>query len=439
MGRQHPSFSKKQMLVAMMHESPHRVISVPGTMQSGKSFSVGWGFFRHVCRSRSGNEILLVASSVKQLRAVQIRSLYNFAHEFGMKVTGGGTQNSWKLPSWCGAEPNTFYGMIDRTDPGRLAGLTISDSWKDDISWSPDNEEFITTVDSRTGEFVDNSKSVVTLNPRGSEHWAKKQYVDEIPGLGESDEKVCIPFALEDNPMIKDVEAYKAHQKQILSATEYERLINGEWKDSPDAIYPNIGRVFGYPTSIPERTAMNMGIDVGKVNPTHVVLRVNGEKPTHPNWIIKEWRWSGRDQGQLEYPEQIDLIIKEFKEYWPRIRNIFVDPAAKDFRIILAKRLRAVGLGRINVIAADNSYERLGVVDYRFRIGKLRISNDCPHLKKELLNYRYDPLMKKNGREEPLKINDHGPDAMGYMEYELAGKPSNGRKIEIYAAGGQAA
>jgi hypothetical protein len=51
----------------------------------------------------------------------------------------------------------------------------------------------------------------------------------------------------------------------------------------------------------------------------------------------------------------------------------------------------------------------------------------------EMMGYRWDPKAQARGKDEPLKVNDHGPDMIRYLCFTLFGNQATGNQGDIYA------
>jgi phage terminase large subunit len=93
-------------------------------------------------------------------------------------------------------------------------------------------------------------------------------------------------------------------------------------------------------------------------------------------------------------------------DFTPRI---FADPAASP--LITAMRNRGITV----TLANNDVLDGISCVATLIRKRLIRIHNTrCPMLKKELGAYAWDEKSSKLGKEQPMKMNDHTPDALKY-------------------------
>ena len=158
---------------------------------------------------------------------------------------------------------------------------------------------------------------------------------------------------------------------------------------------------------------IGIGVDYGQKNAT--TFQAFGIDYMHGCLRgLGEYYHSGRDERQKS-PSIYAADFKDFVErieveYCRRVSWIFIDPSAKG----LAEEIKRL-MPDIRIRDADNAVALgIGRVQKLFTFQKLLISRRQPNLIKELGLYQYDEKSVERGREEPLKTNDHGCDAMRY-------------------------
>ena len=131
---------------------------------------------------------------------------------------------------------------------------------------------------------------------------------------------------------------------------------------------------------------------------------------------IKEYYYSGRDEGKQKSPSDFAKDLKSFcdeieREYDRVVSCIFIVPSASG----LIEEVRRQ-LPHIPVSKAKNDV-KLGIsrVQKFLSFFKLVIGQEQRMLLKEMGLYQYDPKSIEKGKEEPLKVNDHCEDAMRYL------------------------
>ena len=158
---------------------------------------------------------------------------------------------------------------------------------------------------------------------------------------------------------------------------------------------------------------IGIGIDYGQKNPT--AFEAFGIDYTHRCLRgLDEYYHCGRESGQKS-PSEYAADFKAFcenleREYNRKISWVFIDPSAKG----LAEEIKRL-MPDISIKDADNTV-KLGIsrVQKLLSFGCLKLSRKQPWLIKEMGLYQYDEKSIEKGKEEVLKINDHGEDATRY-------------------------
>ena len=160
---------------------------------------------------------------------------------------------------------------------------------------------------------------------------------------------------------------------------------------------------------------IGVGVDYGQQNAT--VFEAAGiDYNIQSLRGIKEYYHSGRDEGKQKSPSEYALDLKEFcdeieKEYDRVVSYIFIDPSAAGF-IEEVKRV----IPHIPVILAKNDVKKgISRVQKLLSFSRLILSNTQKMLIKEMGLYQYDLKSIENGKELPIKVNDHCEDALRYL------------------------
>lgn len=266
---------------------------------------------------------------------------------------------------------------------------------------------------------VPGAKLFGTTNPDAPSHWLMKDYIKklELPvGDPKRPNMVTFHFRLPDNPSL-DADYIRA----LIAENQglwYERNIEGRWVAAEGAIYSLLDeKKHCREAPPPDRwQAAWIGIDYGTSNPTHAVLVVLAADNAGRDafWVVDEWQHNGREKGQLTTAEQSARMAAWAAPILEPSGLGFVtvlDPSAAPLRV----QLRADGWPGIR--GADNRVD-LGLQACLALFGGERLYVDkarCPILWDELTGYVWDEKALERGEEEqPLKVNDHGPDALRY-------------------------
>lgn len=134
---------------------------------------------------------------------------------------------------------------------------------------------------------------------------------------------------------------------------------------------------------------------------------------------IAEYWHSGRDTGKQKTPsEYADDLVEMIKEIYERYGTenfyVYIDPSAKGLQEEIKRRVRDLPV-RVHVKDAENDV-KLGISRVQkllaYRI--LSISPRQKNAREEFGVYEYDKKSIERGEEKPVKVNDHGMDAIRY-------------------------
>lgn len=295
-----------------------------------------------------------------------------------------------------------LFGAHDESDYKRIKGLTVGGWYADEVATHP--ESFIIEAMSRTIASSDR-RLFWTLNPCVPSHYIYRNFTDRWEGTQGYHR---FHFTLDDNLSLSD------ERKAELSA-QYSgrfRAINilGLRVAAEGVVYDTFTQDLLYderPDGL-EIVSRYVACDYGTINPCVFLMcerNADGEI-----YISREFRWDSRkmmaqktDEGYVEdmrafagEPENTDC-------------NIIVDPSASSF-------ITALSMAGYCVIKGNNDV-MLGIrrVSSLLARKRIHIHRSCAGLIAELEAYCWDEkACQMRGEERPLKINDHGPDALRY-------------------------
>lgn len=166
-----------------------------------------------------------------------------------------------------------------------------------------------------------------------------------------------------------------------------------------------------------------IGIDYGQLNATTFqAFGMNVDKMRIEG--IKEYYHSGRKSAHQKPPSE---YAKDFKDFYEEVENlinsgnsnpnrrkkieaVFIDPSARG----LAEEIKRI-LPGVRIKPAENSVN-IGIerVQKLFSFMKLFLNKKQEMLIEEMGMYKYNKDLLDKGREEVIKTNDHGCDALRY-------------------------
>lgn len=315
-------------------------------------------------------------------------------------------------------------GANDERAADKIKGLTLAGAYCDEITTYP--ESFFSMLGTRLS--IEGAQWGGTTNPEGKNHWFKKNYLDRarlhLTREGRIDESHAadtldlhrFSFQLADNPTLP--KSYVDELRKQYVGLFYKRFVLGEWVLAEGAIYDMFDEDL-HTVGDDEMPAITrwiaLGIDYGTTNPFHAGLLGLGED--RRLYVPGDWRYDSkkarRSLTDHEYSERLRGWLGQFPH--PRSTQIgvrpewtVVDPSAASF----VQQLYRHGL---TPTLADNSVvDGIRLVSSLFATGRLKIHRSCTDLIDEISSYAWDPKASDKGDDEPLKVDDHGPDQLRY-------------------------
>lgn len=297
-------------------------------------------------------------------------------------------------------------GANDERSMGKIQGMTLAGHYGDEITLWP--ESYWKMSLSRIS--VEGAKFFGTMNPEGPYHYIKQDYIDRQDEL----DIKTFHLTISDNPHLSP--AYVESLKKEYTGLWRRRYIDGLWVKAEGAIYDmfedNPGQSGSHTVSKDNVDYSNIirywvGVDYGTVNPT--VFLLLGQHKDGTIYVLKEYRWDSKRQGRQKTDSQ---YASDFKRWIGKINysNVYIDPSAVSF----ALELRNQGVKRVH--KADNTVlDGIRNVSTLLSNGLLKIvKEECPGLIKEMSGYVWDEKAAERGEDKPMKVDDHGPDALRY-------------------------
>lgn len=395
-----------------------------GSVRSSKTISSLIAWLLYVRTGPAGN-LLMVGRTERTLKRNVIDPLVEMLGERRCRYVAG----SGEL--WLLGRRVYIAGANDERAQEKIRGLTLVGAYVDEASTLP--ESFWAMLLTRLS--IEGARLFATTNPDSPNHWLKRDYLDrarlwlrhdgrvETDGRDDRLDLARFSFQLADNPTLSA--KYVADLAKEFTGLWRLRFIQGLWVLAEGAIYDGFDPTVGGRHVVAELPAVErwwLGVDYGTTNP-FVALLV-GVGVDERLYVAREWRWdSRRERRQLT-----DAHYSASVRYWldslgrPRVEGaaaelagadqpdrLFVDPSAASFIVQL------YGDGWAGVHGADNAVaDGIRSVASLLGVGRLRIHQSCGGLVDEMIGYVWDPKASEDGVDKPVKVNDHGPDALRY-------------------------
>jgi PBSX family phage terminase large subunit len=285
----------------------------------------------------------------------------------------------------------------------RLKGLTAGGWYADEVATHP--ETFIVEALARTAVSSDR-RIFWTLNPTFPSHYIYRNFMDRwegTPGYRR------FHFTLDDNlAMSKERKDELARQYVGRYKSIY---ILGLRVAATGAIYDNFDRSTIVFSGNPEENLADcpkiIACDYGTVNPCVFLECCISEAGTI--YVLREYRWDSRAKMQQKTDAAyVQDMIQFVGPASSCDHAIIVDPSAVSF-------ITALQVEGFFVKPANNDVLS-GIMKLSSIIGKgrLKIHESCTGLIAEMEGYAWDDKAVNGGVEKPLKVRDHGPDALRY-------------------------
>jgi len=305
-------------------------------------------------------------------------------------------------------------GANDETAQEKIRGLSLVGAYCDELSTLP--ESFFIMLLTRLS--IPGARLYATTNPDGPQHWLKVGYLDRARLHLDRDGQVHrddgpdtlnlhrFSFQLADNPNLSP--QYVADVSSEFTGLWYRRLILGEWVLADGVVYESWDPARHVVDQLPAiEQWLCISLDYGTTNPFHALaigLGVDGRL-----YVGHEWRWDAKKQrGSLtdaEYSERVRAWVNSLgitPSYW------VVDPSAKSYRVEMHRS------GIASTLADNEVVDGIRDVASLFATGRLLVHRGCAELIREIPGYAWDPDASEKGEDKPLKVNDHGVDALRY-------------------------
>ena len=294
----------------------------------------------------------------------------------------------------------------------RNVWITLAGLYCDEVALMP--ESFVNQATGRCS--VEGAKMWFNCNPDSPMHWFLLRWIEK------RDEKrlLHLHFLMDDNPSLS--EAVRERYRTTYSGVFYSRFILGEWVMAQGAIYRDAwdddellfdDEKLEYLLRNLHIMKRSITIDYGTVNPM-VYLDVLDDGTDL--WFIREYYWDSRaEQREKDNSQYADDLLEFVRgvELWPS--NVVIDPSAASFKIELRNRgLHAKET--VETINADNDViEGIRKVNTLMTRRKIHFYKGLTHTIKELKAYVWDDkALQNSGKEKPIKVADHCPDAVRY-------------------------
>ncbi|MFE2994094.1 PBSX family phage terminase large subunit [Nocardia sp. NPDC059246] len=382
-----------------------------GAIRSGKTIASILAFFIAVESAPEGALILIIGRTLQTierniLEVMRNEKLYGLLAKEVHHTRGSSTAVIL-------GRVVHLVGANDEAAEAKIRGSTAYLAMVDEATLIPEN--FWTQLQGRLSE--PGARCLATTNPDNPEHYLKKKFMDRAgePGM---DVKV-FQFYMDDNPQLGA--DYIARKKAEFTGVFYKRFIRGEWVAAEGAVFDSFDpdlHVVAWEDLPQMRWILGIGVDHGTTNPTHAVMIGHGVDDVL--YCMDEWRYKASNESVRWSNVQLSQGIRDWidtahhpsddPDNPPRLTgSVVVDSSAADFRV----QLKQDGLSSLKA-NKDVTYGIRTMIAL-IGAGRLKFTDRCPELLKEIPAYVWDGKVSAEGKDQVIKLNDHGIDATRYL------------------------
>lgn len=320
----------------------------------------------------------------------------------------------------------SVVGAANELSADKIKGLTLAGAYCDEITTYP--ESFFNMLGTRLS--VPGAQWFGTTNPESKNHWLMKNYLSRAAVWLDQSGKLHrqhgpevlnlnrFSFTLDDNPYL-DAD-YLDDLKRKYVGLFYKRYIRGEWVLAEGAVFDMFDPEPGGRHVVDDLPRMlrwlGLGIDYGTTNPFHAgLLSLADDRRLY---VPADWRYDGRRKRRqltdAEYSQRLRGWLASVRHPHTGIVGVrpewtVVDPSAASF-------VRQLYLDGVTSVAANNAVlDGIRTLSSLFALDLLKIHSSCVDLIDEVAGYAWDDKAQEKGIDQPLKINDHGPDQLRYV------------------------
>lgn len=397
------SFSEKQLLTlswwsdSSLYEDMEGVIC-DGAVRSGKTLCMGISFLCWAMRRFNNRQFGMCGKTIASLRRNVISVLLPVMADLGFVYKEQISKNCFTLSF--GGRSNTFYlfGGKDEGSQALIQGATFAGVLLDEAALMP--QSFVEQACARCS--VEGSKLWFNCNPEGPNHWFYKEWIRK----SQERRLLYIHFALEDNPALS--RRIIARYRKMYSGVFYRRFILGEWVAPQGRVYDFFDESFVSELPQGDMEDYAVSCDYGTANPASFGF---WGKRQGVWYRLREYYYCSRSRGlqktDVEYAAELKLLCGGISP-----SAVVVDPSAASF----IETLRREGFP---VIKANNDVlSGIRLTADLLKSGRLVICSGCDDAIREFSLYLWDE--RREGRDAPIKQNDHAMDDIRYFAATIA-------------------
>jgi PBSX family phage terminase large subunit len=385
-----------------------------GAVRSSKTVSSIYAWMKYVRKAPPG-ELAMIGKTERTLKRNVIQPIIaEVGSKYCRYIAGSGE-------FWLFGRLIYVVGANNVLAVEKIQGATLAGAYGDEVATWP--QEFFEMLGTRLS--VPGARFFGTCNPAGPVHWLKRDWLDRAAmwihhdgttSYGQKDplDLHRFSFTLDDNPHLS--RSYVRRLKQQYKGLFYKRYIQGLWVPAEGAIFDMFDEDKHVVAELPRiERWISVGIDHGTRNPFHAVsVGLGSDRRLH---ITREYRYDSalhrRQLSNVDYSRELRQWLSAIPVPTTDLlginpERVIVDPSALEFRVQLHND------GLPSVAAANTVVPGINTLSSLFSLDLIDIHESCEALLLELPGYSWDDKAAEKGLDEPLKVADHGPDALRY-------------------------
>lgn len=378
-----------------------------GSIRSGKTIATIVRFLRYIKQSKY-TDFAMAGKTLRALKKNVVRPMLRIMNYYHIPYEYKKQENEIHLTSW--GKIIVLYGIEKKGSDEPIKGSTYAGAFLDEVTVM--DVEGVRMMISRNS--LGNPACIfMTCNPGNPNNFISTDYVHNTEQQ-ESGRCKVFKFLLEDNPSLSAeyVETIKALYPR--DSVFYKRNILGEWVSGQGAIYDGFTdeNILDPNTiNIEDYQWIHFGSDYGVSTTTgYTVIGKTRDGEYHQ---IDELVFDAKKRGYTQTDSQRadDIITLQDKYNLTSSSTFYVSHDATSLYAELETR-KHNGELRVSLDKfKPDTLECISIINSLFHLNKFKICSTCKVTIKQVQGYEWDSRAAENGEDEPVKKDDHMPDA----------------------------
>jgi PBSX family phage terminase large subunit len=396
--------SRHEDVILDFNFEDYKLYALWGSVSSGKTVSSAQAWAALVRQTPKQYPLAMIGKTERTLEGNVLDPLQDFLGSDVCEIKGS--------IAYIYGHKVRLYGANDAKARPKIQGRSLYAWYGDEVTTWP--EDFFMMALSRLR--VGKSKAIMTMNPEGPYNWFHKQIIERAdqPEIRAK----LYHFTMDDNPFLPADYKVWISSLYVPGTVWHKRWIQGLWATAEGAVFPFLtddpkdGFVISDLPNDFDRWLV--AIDYGQDHPT--TMGLYGFSPKMDSWIlVKETYDTMRTNPDLS-KDFGKLIIWDGKIIEPE--SVDIDPGGGGLGLINQLRTDYPNLyenGSISHAIKQNVNAELSEVASALYTHKFRYYAQCKRSISEAMNYRWAKKSDGAGKEEPVKVEDDGPDRDRYF------------------------